>query len=85
MSGRKRNLRSGLKQRRRQGDPMAAYDRLPPPLRAWLAQVALPWSPQSAHRLWCRDLQRCEGDAVGAALHLSRAEHRMLAQDRLQN
>lgn len=82
MSGRKRNLRSGLKHRRRQGDPMAAYDRLPPPLRAWLAQAALPWSPQSAHRIWCRAMQRCEGDVAQAAHHLSRAEGRMLAQDR---
>ncbi|MFG6508908.1 MULTISPECIES: DUF6525 family protein [unclassified Sulfitobacter] len=83
MTGKKRNLRSGLKQRRRQGNPMAAFDQLPPPLRAWLAQAALPWSPRSAHRLWCRALQRCKGDVAQAVSHLSRAERRMLAQDRL--
>ncbi|WP_260349929.1 DUF6525 family protein, partial [Alloyangia mangrovi] len=38
--------------RRREGDVMSAYDRLPPELRAWLAQAALPWSPRSALRAW---------------------------------
>lgn len=79
-----RNLRSGLKRRRQQCDPMTAYDRLPQPLRAWLAQAALPWSPRSAHRLWCRAMQRCEGDVAQALSYLTRAERRMLAQDRLE-
>ena len=38
------NCRSSLAARRRTQDPMAAYDRLPPELRGWLAQAALPWS-----------------------------------------
>tara|TARA_X000000950_G_scaffold282725_1_gene382111 strand:+ start:526 stop:768 length:243 start_codon:yes stop_codon:yes gene_type:complete len=32
------NCRSSLAARRRTQDPMAAYDRLPPELRGWLAQ-----------------------------------------------
>ena len=31
-----------LRRRRRDGDAMAEFDRLPPPLRAWLAAAALP-------------------------------------------
>tara|TARA_R110002049_G_scaffold117332_3_gene270621 strand:+ start:14533 stop:14805 length:273 start_codon:yes stop_codon:yes gene_type:complete len=80
--GRPNNTRSSLKRRRRQGDGMAAYDRLPPRLRAWLAQAALPWSPQSAHRVWCRALEKCGGDAEQAIHRLTRAERDMLARDR---
>ncbi len=35
------------RQRRRTRDPMAAFDALPAPLRAWLSRAALPWSPAS--------------------------------------
>ncbi|MGR3198194.1 MAG: DUF6525 family protein [Paracoccus sp. (in: a-proteobacteria)] len=38
----------------RAGDPMAAYDALPAPLRLWLSQAALPWSPASCLRIWCK-------------------------------
>jgi len=31
---------------------MAAYDQLPPELRAWVRQALLPWSPQSCRRIW---------------------------------
>ena len=51
----RRNLGdTGLRRRRRAVDPMQEFDRLPQPLRAWLAQAALPWSPTSARRLWVR-------------------------------
>lgn len=46
MAARITNLRSSLKRRSRQGDAMARFDRLPPDLRRWLAQAALPWSPR---------------------------------------
>ena len=58
MSGALRARRSGnagatsIKRRRRAEDPMRAYDRLPGPLRAWLAQAVLPWSPGSCLRIW---------------------------------
>ncbi|MEC9104487.1 MAG: DUF6525 family protein, partial [Pseudomonadota bacterium] len=41
----RRNVATTLRRRRRPADPMQAYDALPRPLRAWMAQAALPWSP----------------------------------------
>ena len=37
--------RTSLKLKRRSEDPMRDYDRLPPELRAWLAEAVLPWRP----------------------------------------
>jgi len=70
-----------LRARRRQGDPMQAYDALPGPLRSWLAQATLPWSPASAKRVWAR--ARAKGESVEATLQsLARAETKTLARDR---
>lgn len=76
---RPRNLgETGLRARRR-GDPMAAYDAAPAPLRAWMAQAALPWSPASCLALWRR--ARGEGeDVAGALARLDRAERATLAR-----
>ena len=74
----KRNLASSLRRRSRPR-PMEHYDRLPPELRAWLAKAALPWSPQSALRLWQRVAPR---EGAGEALRrLDLAEARLLARD----
>ena len=80
-----RNLgESSLRRRRRSGHPMATYDRLPAPLRHWLAEAALPWSPASARRIWAK--ARAKGMSVEDALALLRqAEARTLAQDRVSN
>lgn len=51
---------------RRPGNPMRDYDRLPPELRNWLAHATLPWSPQSARRIWTK--------AGGGASALSRLD-----------
>lgn len=75
------NLRSALRRRRRASDPMAAYDRLPAELRAWLASAALPWSPHSALRAWRAALDRAGGDPAAARARLSAAEARQLARD----
>ncbi|MHA3979376.1 DUF6525 family protein [Halovulum sp. GXIMD14794] len=75
------NTRTALKRRARTGDPMDAFDRLPPDLRQWLARAALPWSPRSALRLWHRSLARHGGDASAALAHLSRVEKAMLDRD----
>ena len=56
---------------------MAAYDRLPADLRAWLAQAALPWSPASALRIWRR-----AGSPAAAFARLDAAEQAALARDR---
>ncbi|MDF1668959.1 MAG: DUF6525 family protein [Roseovarius sp.] len=76
-----RNLgATSLPCKRRQHDPMRSYDALPPPLRAWLSQAALPWSTASARRLWKR--AKAQGHDTHAALQiLSRAEERTLARD----
>ena len=59
---------------------MAAHDRLPPALRAWAAQAALPWSAASLSRLWRRAL--AETGRESAALHrLSQAEAATLARE----
>ncbi|WP_275113691.1 DUF6525 family protein [Roseobacter cerasinus] len=76
-----RNLgQSSLRRHRRARDPMAVFDGLPAPLRQWLSQAALPWSPASAHRIW--STSRSKGLSPEEALvSLSRAEARMLARD----
>jgi hypothetical protein len=81
-SNKSRNLGStGLKARWRSNDPMQAYDALPTPLRHWLSQAALPWSPTSAKRVWSR--ARAKGMSVEGALQtLERAESKTLARSR---
>ena len=79
----RRNLgETRLPRKRRSGDPMAAYDRLPAPLRSWLSEAKLPWSPASAKRLWqkCAASGLTEEEALDA---LSRAEAATLARESL--
>ena len=64
----------------RKTDPMAAYDRLPPDLRTWLAGAALPWSATSVLRLWQRAMRET-GCATAARERLVRAEQKTLARD----
>ncbi len=63
-----------------QGNPMAAYDRLPPDLRSWLAEAALPWSAASVLRLWQRALRET-GCSKAARDRLARAEAKTLARE----
>ncbi|WP_417258970.1 DUF6525 family protein [Celeribacter sp.] len=79
---RQTNVRSGLRRRKRRGDAMAAYDRLPSELRAWLMQAVLPWSAHSALRAWHKSLRACGGDAEEAKRHLTRLEQKTLQRDR---
>lgn len=72
---------TSLSRKRRATDPMRSYDDLPRPLRNWLAQAILPWSPTSARRLWNR--ARAKGLSAEDALSvLAKAEARTLARDR---
>ena len=76
----RRNLATTL-QRRVRADPMAAFDRLPPPARAFVNQAVLPWSAASVARLWTRAL--AETGCPQAALdRLRAAEARTLARER---
>lgn len=61
---------------------MRAYDALPQPLRAWMAQAALPWSPASCRKLWQK--AHAQGIPPDAILdRLDRAEAQTLARDRM--
>lgn len=73
------NLATSLRRRRRAA-PMLRFDRLPPELRLWLAQAALPWSPDSALRLWRRALAET-GCPKAAQARLDAAEARLLCRD----
>jgi hypothetical protein len=75
-----RNLASTLR-RRRGRDPMRAFDRAPEALRCWLADAALPWSVDSALRLYARALKRARGDAEAALAWLDARERALLARD----
>jgi len=75
-----RNLRSSLRARRA-ADPMREFDRLPPALRRWLAQAALPWSAPSVRRAWVRALGDCDGCETRALERLCQAEARLLRRD----
>lgn len=72
---------TSLRRKRRAADPMQSYDALPAPLRRWLAQAALPWSPASAKKIWVRAMMKglSEEDALGL---LFRSEERTLARDK---
>lgn len=77
-----RNLgQCSLRRKRRAGDPMATYDSLPIPLRRWLSNAALPWSPASVRRVWKKSMAKglSKEEALNA---LNQAEAKALAKDR---
>ncbi|WP_299146638.1 DUF6525 family protein [uncultured Tateyamaria sp.] len=41
-----------LHRKLRNGDPMLAYKGPPDPLRQWLSEAALLWSPSSVRQIW---------------------------------
>lgn len=69
-----------LKKRRRREDPMKEFDMLPPLLRSWLANAALPWRPRSVRRAYVRALSRT-GNAQGALQELDRLQAKQLAKE----
>ncbi|MBF9041993.1 hypothetical protein HKCCE4037_01530 [Rhodobacterales bacterium HKCCE4037] len=72
---------TGLRRRRRAADPMEAFDALPQPLRGWLCEAALPWSPASARRIWGK--ARADGLSEDEVIErLARAEAKTLERDR---
>ncbi|MDO6590020.1 hypothetical protein DS901_01580 [Loktanella sp. D2R18] len=72
---------TSLRRKRRSVDPMRAYDALPTPLRKWLSQAALPWSPTSARKIWKRG--QAQGLSADETLNLlCQAETRTLARDK---
>ena len=73
-----RNVGSPLA-RWRAGCPMAAHDALPAPLRQWLKGAVLPWSAQSARRVWEREVRR--SGVEGALRRLAEVEAATLARE----
>ena len=49
---------TSLRTRRRVGNKMAEFDRLPRELRGWLASAILPWGARSALRVYNRVVSR---------------------------
>ncbi|WP_425082575.1 DUF6525 family protein [Ruegeria arenilitoris] len=78
----RRNLgHCSLRRKHRSTDPMDVFDGLPAPLRQWLSEAALPWSPVSARRIWSKS--RAKGlSSEETLVSLSQAEARTLARDR---
>ncbi|WP_170362608.1 MULTISPECIES: DUF6525 family protein [Ruegeria] len=78
----RRNLgQCSLRRKHRSTDPMDVFDGLPAPLRQWLSEAALPWSPVSARRIWSKS--RAKGlSSEETLVSLSQAEARTLARDR---
>ncbi|MDT0683016.1 DUF6525 family protein [Roseicyclus sp. F158] len=72
---------SSLARRRRRVSPMGEYDRLPKPLRRWLATATLPWSPRSALRTWQTALGHTGGDEAAALGRLDAIEARQISRD----
>ncbi len=77
-----RNLgQCSLRRKRRAVDPMTTFDGLPAPVRQWVAQAALPWSPTSVRRIWLKS--KTKGLSADEVLErLTQAEARTLARDR---
>ncbi len=71
------NLRSTLKLRQRSGRAMEDYDRLPGPLRDWLARALLPWSARSVQRVW----RKAQGDPATALHLLNHLERQRIGRD----
>ena len=67
----------GMRLRRRRRSPMSEFDRLPPPLRRWIARAALPWSPRSVARSYAR-ARAAFGSEAAALAELDRLERRRL-------
>lgn len=60
---------------------MRSFDALPAPLRQWLSQAALPWSPASANKIWTRaHAKGLNADEALALLYQS--ETNMLAREK---
>ena len=76
---RRRNLRTRLKRRKRTGCAMQAYDALPRDLRSWLSTACLPWSPNSALKIWKRAGGNSNPDQ--ALSQLQAIEQAMLQRD----
>ncbi len=71
---------TSLRSRRRRGDKMREFDRLPAELRTWVASAILPWRPESVQRTFRRALARTRCTHL-ALRELDRIERKLIAKD----
>ncbi|SFS69089.1 hypothetical protein SAMN04488040_1623 [Sulfitobacter marinus] len=72
---------TSLRTRRRDENPMQAFNALPAPVRSWLSQAALPWSAASCRKILRQ--ARARGESLDDVLaRLDRAQQKTLARDR---
>ena len=69
-----------LKSRKRSGNPMQDYDNLPPELRQWLSEAALPWRPKSVRHAYQKAIART-GDPQSALAELNRLQQVLVSKD----
>lgn len=62
---------------------MGEFDRLPPVLRQWVTQAALPWSARSVRKAWSKALIKHKGCEHAALAHMDLLEARTLERDKL--
>ncbi|MEM9045361.1 MAG: DUF6525 family protein [Pseudomonadota bacterium] len=77
---RKNRGQTSLRRKRRTEDPMREFDRLPAPLRNWLAGAVLPWRPRSAKAVFARAMARTRNEAEALA-ELDRLQARLIDKD----
>ena len=79
-----RNLgATSLKRKRRAGNPMSDYDRLPSALRNWMAEAVLPWRARSVQVAYEKALAR-KGNEDMALKELDRLQDALIAKDALR-
>ena len=77
----KNNLgRTKLPIRNRRTDSLRDFDKLPHPLREWLRNAILPWSPKSVRRVYHRAFS-ISGNIDLALAELERIQELQLAKD----
>lgn len=72
--------KTSLKRKRRAGNSMQDFDRLPTELRSWLASAVLPWRPKSVQRTYSKALARTQC-ADRALQQLDELQMRLIAKD----
>ncbi len=74
--------KTSIQRRRQKGNSMQKFDALPAPLRKWLSEAVLPWSPTSVYRIW-RNLTSQGINSNEALKFISKAEKRTLSKENL--
>lgn len=71
---------TSLKSKGSSRNPMREFDRLPPPLRSWVAGATLPWRARSVQKAYDKALART-GDPARALRELDRLQMALVSKD----